>query len=624
MQEIHNALPTGHILYGSYEIVSILGAGGFGITYKVKDINLGVYRAIKEYMPSQFASRSSNTMVTCNSSDSSIFEWGLKRFLDEAKTVANFNFPSIVKVLTFFEENNSAYFVMEYYEGKTLERYLKESRNRQFSEDEILSIMMPIIEGLKEVHRKGYLHRDIAPDNIFLREQDLPVLIDFGASRSAVGSKTKGMSAIVKHGYSPSEQYTSSSEQDASSDIYALCAVMYEMITGKKPPESTYRLQEVIINGNRDPLEGLVSNYGNKYSKSFLETVQKGLSIKQRDRVQSLEELQEGLVVLEPRIRLKYFKMVILILLVTFGGVLYYIIGTPAPTPPPVPKPVPTPVPKKEVLREKETKVVPKKDTFNKEKLEKFLKAFVDDSRRDAKRQVEYYADIVSPYFLMASATRKTIYEDKSMFNRKWVNRDYSLKSVHIIDTYDIDGKRYYELSSQIEWRVSNSKEKRSGESTNKMTIKEESGKRLEIVAISTIDNSILESSKNIYRDDRTYHLGDENIRGSAWEQLFGRCYSIAFKARDNYRYELSLKMFGVESTSISLNGKFLSSIKPQLVESGKRPNYWSGRVKIPLSHSSIINGENSLSICSDKVARPEHVGDLDDLQIKSIQITEY
>jgi len=235
-QKYIQALQEGFILNNTYEIVSILGAGGFGITYKVKDIKLGVYRVIKEYMPNQFASRDNNTIVTCIPTKEEIFQWGLKRFLDEAKTLSKFNHIAIVKVLGYFEANNTAYFVMEYYDGETLEDYLEKNKNRQFTQDEILSIMMPIIEGLKEVHKIGYLHRDIAPDNIFLRKNSLPVLIDFGASRSAIGKKSQTLSAIVKQGYSPPEQYTATSKQDATTDIYALCAVMYEMITGNKPP----------------------------------------------------------------------------------------------------------------------------------------------------------------------------------------------------------------------------------------------------------------------------------------------------------------------------------------------------------------------------------------------------
>ncbi len=288
-----NTLPNGYKLE-NYIIIRTLGAGGFGITYLARD-NLDSLVAIKEYMPRQFASRSNNTTVTCFPKDKDIFEWGLERFLDEAKTLRKFDHPSIVKVLNFFRANNTAYFVMPFYEGETLEDYLEKNPNKSFSKEEILQIIMPILEGLKEVHKEGFLHRDIAPDNIFLRKNKLPVLIDFGASRNALGGKSQTLSAIVKAGYSPPEQYTSISTQDATTDIYAICAVMYKMITGKKPPESTDR-QTLIFNGQKDPIEDIVTKYKDKYPKTFLETIQKGLNLKQKDRVQSIEELQEGLI----------------------------------------------------------------------------------------------------------------------------------------------------------------------------------------------------------------------------------------------------------------------------------------------------------------------------------------
>ena len=289
----NNALPKGYNI-NSYEIVDILGAGGFGITYKAKD-NLDSFVVIKEYMPKQFASRSNNTTVTCFPKDKDTFLWGLNRFLDEAKTLRRFDHPAIVKVLGYFEENNTAYFVMPFYEGETLEDYLKKDPNRVYSQDEILSIIMPIIEGLKSVHQEGFLHRDIAPDNILLRKNRMPVLIDFGASRNAIGTKSQTLSAIVKHGYSPPEQYTSNSKQDATTDIYAICAVLYEMITGKKPPESSAR-QMALLNDEKDPIEDIVTKYKDRYNAYFLQTIQKGLSLKQKDRIQNIEELQEQLV----------------------------------------------------------------------------------------------------------------------------------------------------------------------------------------------------------------------------------------------------------------------------------------------------------------------------------------
>jgi len=289
-----SALPIGSKLK-EFEIVSILGAGGFGITYKVKDTNLDTMMVIKEYMPNAFASRNNNTTVTCISTNLDTFEWGMQRFLEEARTLRRFDHISIVKTHRVFRANNTAYFVMDFYEGETLDDYLKRHPNKQFSQDEILSVMMPIIEGLKVVHKEKFLHRDIAPDNIFLRQTKPPILIDFGASRNALGVQSQNISAIVKHGYSPPEQYTSNSIQDGTTDLYAISAVIYEMITGAKPPESTHRQTEM-LNDNRDPIENIEQKYKDRFSSSFLKTIKLGLSIRQKDRIQTIREFQKGLV----------------------------------------------------------------------------------------------------------------------------------------------------------------------------------------------------------------------------------------------------------------------------------------------------------------------------------------
>ena len=186
---------------------------------------------------------------------------------------------------------------MDFYEGETLDNYLQRHHEKLFSQEEILSVIMPIIEGLKVVHAENFLHRDIAPDNIFLRQTKPPILIDFGASRNALGVQSQDISAIVKHGYSPPEQYVSSkSKQDETTDLYAISAVIYKMITGDKPPEATHRQSEA-FNGERDPIEDIENIYKDRFTPSFLRTVQRGLSIRQKDRVhQAINEFQKGLM----------------------------------------------------------------------------------------------------------------------------------------------------------------------------------------------------------------------------------------------------------------------------------------------------------------------------------------
>jgi serine/threonine protein kinase len=171
MQDQH-ALQSGTVL-DRYRIIRVLGEGGFGITYLAEDIQLGLKVVIKEYFPNEFAMRSGDSTITAKSKSLGDYSKGMQRFKEEAQTLAKFNHPSIVKILGFFEANSTAYFVMEYEEGIDLSQYLKQEK-RALSQEEILSIMMPILEGLKEVHKYNYLHRDIKPGNILLRKKRLP------------------------------------------------------------------------------------------------------------------------------------------------------------------------------------------------------------------------------------------------------------------------------------------------------------------------------------------------------------------------------------------------------------------------------------------------------------------
>ena len=179
MQEQNHNLKQGAIL-NHYKIIRVLGAGGFGITYLAKDVSLEMKVVIKEYFPNEFAIRKNDSSIIAKTSSDEAFSRGLQRFKEEAQTLARFNHPSIVKILGYFEANQTGYFVMEYEEGVDLAQYLKQKG--KLGQDEVLSIIMPILEGLKEVHKHKYLHRDIKPGNILIRSNKPPVLIDFGAS----------------------------------------------------------------------------------------------------------------------------------------------------------------------------------------------------------------------------------------------------------------------------------------------------------------------------------------------------------------------------------------------------------------------------------------------------------
>ena len=247
-------LLPGSILQDRYIVGKVLGYGGFGVTYLAWDGKLEQKVAIREYLPAEFSTRMpGQTDVTVFSGvKNEQFHAGLKKFVDEAKRVGKFqNEPGIVKIFDTFEENSTAYIVMEYLEGETLSAYLK--REGTVPEDKAVEMLMPVMQSLIHVHEEGLLHRDIAPDNIFLTKSGEAKLIDFGASRYATTSHSRSLTVIVKPGYSPEEQYRSRSDQGSHTDVYSLSATMYKMITGKTPPDAMERRAKY-ENKNKDIL----------------------------------------------------------------------------------------------------------------------------------------------------------------------------------------------------------------------------------------------------------------------------------------------------------------------------------------------------------------------------------
>ncbi len=292
--EQKNYLPIGYKLR-DYKIEGILGSGGFGVTYLAKHIKLETQVAIKEFLPQELSRREDETLAIMpftNAQDSGGYNYHLRKFLQEAKILASIKHPNIVRVFDFFEANNTAYFVMDFIEGESLKSYIE--RKGSLNEEEIISIIIPILEGLKEVHHKKYLHRDIAPDNIYLRANGMPMLIDFGAAKNAGKNESTSIAAIVKKGYSPPEQYSLDSNHTPAIDIYAMGSVIYTMISGKTAPESIQR-QLAILNDNPDKLEDVVQNYSNKYSKNLLLTIVKAMEIKVSNRFQNVGDMQRSL-----------------------------------------------------------------------------------------------------------------------------------------------------------------------------------------------------------------------------------------------------------------------------------------------------------------------------------------
>jgi serine/threonine protein kinase len=235
-------LPEGYRLH-EYQVERPLGGGGFGITYLARDSNLQLPVAIKEYFPGDLVTRGPDQAVQVRGGNTQYqeqYDWGLERFLDEARALATFRHPNIVRVLRYFRENGTAYIVMEYESGLSLKRWVPQ--NAPLSQRSLLSIVYPLLDGLEAVHKTGFLHRDIKPDNIYVRADGAPVLLDFGAARRVTAERD--MTNIVSPGFAPFEQYHSQGNQGPWTDIYSLGAVMYWMTTGKKPMESAARVKQ--------------------------------------------------------------------------------------------------------------------------------------------------------------------------------------------------------------------------------------------------------------------------------------------------------------------------------------------------------------------------------------------
>jgi len=284
-------LPTGTRI-DHYVIREVLGAGGFGITYLAEHEGLGKLYAIKEYFPHAFSYRHGRNVVPTSSSDGT-YKWGLERFVTEARALAKFKHPAIVDVASIFEANGTAYIVLDYESGVDMIQWLKELA-RPPSQEELDRLLAPLLGALEEVHRHHMMHRDISPDNLLIRRDGRPVLIDFGSARESIRGRARALSAIVKHGYSPPEQYSSRPElQGPWTDIYALSATLYRAISGKLPPDATERLV-------RDDIQPLTRLAKTPYRAAFLDAIERGLNVKVEERPQSIVEWREMLFKAEP------------------------------------------------------------------------------------------------------------------------------------------------------------------------------------------------------------------------------------------------------------------------------------------------------------------------------------
>lgn len=284
-----DALPAGTRLMW-YEIQRVLGRGGFAITYLATDRNLEQAVAIKEYLPRGLAQRSA-AGVQASAGSERVFNWGRERFLSEARTLARFKHPNIVRVVTFFEADNTAYLVMDFEAGQSLAGFLAEHPAPEVAT--LLAIVCPLMDGLEQLHRAGFIHRDVKPENIYLRRDGSPVLLDFGAARQALGGQTQNLTALLSPGYAPLEQYFSEKDRQGPwSDIYALAAVMYRAVCGRKPPEATLR-SSALLDGQADPMVPAAKLGLGRYPSYLLEAIDCGLRLREKDRPQSLAEWRD-------------------------------------------------------------------------------------------------------------------------------------------------------------------------------------------------------------------------------------------------------------------------------------------------------------------------------------------
>jgi len=291
-----NALKAESAL-AEYTIESVLGHGGFRVTYLARDNVLGAHVAIKEYLPQDIATRDGRTaFVVPRASRDAIrfYHWGLKNFVKEARALARFKHHNIVRVLRFIEANGTAYMVMEYEQGQTLAQLLKD-KGQRLDETNLLRIVMPILNGLHAVHEVGLLHLDIKPENIYLRRDGSPMLIDFGSARHAMTENQPSGRVALTRGYAPVEQYPDKGKLGPWSDVYALGATMYRCVTGKRPDDALDRYRAV-LDYKTDPVKPASLAAQGRCQPVLLEGIDWAMQVHAKDRPKSPREFQDYLL----------------------------------------------------------------------------------------------------------------------------------------------------------------------------------------------------------------------------------------------------------------------------------------------------------------------------------------
>ena len=281
-QKFPVALPAGTVLNDRYIVGRVLGQGGFGITYLALDTRLQAKVAVKEYMPGEMATRTGTTVSVMMDTKADDFTYGAERFQEEARTLAKFiGHPNIAGVSSYFDENGTSYFVMDYIEGVSFKNYIANNGGK-VSVDETLNVMIPVLRALTAVHAEGFIHRDVTPDNIYISKDGNVKLLDFGSARYSIGDKSKSLDVILKVGYAPKEQYIRRGRQGPYTDVYSCAACFYAALTGYLPPESLDRLEEDTL----VPVSKSVPDIPAWLDRAIL----KGLAVQPEDRFQSAAE----------------------------------------------------------------------------------------------------------------------------------------------------------------------------------------------------------------------------------------------------------------------------------------------------------------------------------------------
>ena len=281
------ALRAGTVLNDRYIVGRVLGQGGFGITYLALDTQLNAKVAIKEFMPGEIATRQGTTVSVLAENRSEEFTYGAERFQEEARTLAKFiGNPNIAGVSSYFDENDTSYFVMDYIEGISFKTYIA-NHGGKISVEETLNVMIPVLRALTAVHAEGFIHRDVTPDNIYITKDGMVKLLDFGSARYSIGDKSKSLDVILKVGYAPKEQYIRRSRQGPFTDVYSCAACFYAALTGFLPPESLERMDEDTL----VPISQCVIEIPEYLDKAIL----KGLAVQPEDRFQSAAEFLDAI-----------------------------------------------------------------------------------------------------------------------------------------------------------------------------------------------------------------------------------------------------------------------------------------------------------------------------------------